>query len=657
MSNINMSLESVIDGIRNILRSEGITDMDSINHCLLFMVLRHMNKKKCEEMKIPLEFSFNEVSKIKDKNSMYNKVSEFYKYFVNILGFGTMKFTQKNVSNTKEIINLLSKLNIDKLSDEYDLVGSIFELHLKTGSSNARDLGQFFTHRLVIDYMIKLCNPQCIEGLIESICDPTMGTGGFLTMAVKHLNRENKIDWSENKDKIYGFDIDNRLRNMAFLNLLLETGKKFENLKSRDVLYNDIQFENSPPIKVDIILANEPMGLKNIIHANCCDRIKELKMRGTKAEPLFLQLFCQSLNKGGRCAVIIPDGMLFNKSNLHKDTRKYIVENFEIKEIISLNGKFFTNTNVSTSILFFTNTGRTSNIKYSEIKLTENGLIKNDIIEVNYDIIKKNEYSLELKKYQNPGVLINNKRDKKLVDICEVLQKGKHKSKEHVKDGIYPLFYCSIIDIKRLNKYDFDEESIIMNTTNGSGKCQIHYINGKHAVAENTLRFRSSNNKKILTKYIYYYLKFIKPLIESCFRGTNQKQLDKNDFFELKIPVIPIIEQEELVSKFDIGNSKYQNLTEQANEQKIFNEKSLNEEFTHLSGVDILNIKDDLELKEEKKEEKKEKKEKIVKSNKKCEHVFTKKTKTKNKGDLCEAKVSDKSKTEKYCGRHYLKNE
>ena len=79
-------------------------------------------------------------------------------------------------------------------------------------------------------------------------------------------------------------------------------------------LYNDFKLPNGEILeKVDVILANEPMGIKNIVHASCCERIKELKIRGTKAEPLFLQLFMQALNDGGRCAVIVPDGVLFNE--------------------------------------------------------------------------------------------------------------------------------------------------------------------------------------------------------------------------------------------------------------------------------------------------------------------------------------------------------
>ena len=85
-----------------------------------------------------------------------------------------------------------------------------------------RDLGQYFTNREVIKYMIKLCDPKLKKNVeIESILDPSMGTGGFLSMSIKHLNKKHKnINWKLNKDRIYGFDVDETVKNMSLLNAL-----------------------------------------------------------------------------------------------------------------------------------------------------------------------------------------------------------------------------------------------------------------------------------------------------------------------------------------------------------------------------------------------------------------------------------------------------
>jgi type I restriction enzyme M protein len=146
--------------------------------------------------------------------------------------------------------------------------------------------------------MIKLCDPKVKKNNeIETILDPTCGTGGFLSMSIKYLNNKynNTIDWSVNKHNIFGFDIDNNVKNMTLLNLLLETGQNFnETICKQDTLYNDLllidENGNSSNIidNIDIILANEPFGIKNINYNDCCDKIKNLKIKGNGCELLFL---------------------------------------------------------------------------------------------------------------------------------------------------------------------------------------------------------------------------------------------------------------------------------------------------------------------------------------------------------------------------------
>ena len=85
---------------------------------------------------------------------------------------------------------------------------------------------------------------------------------------------------------------------------------------SKDMKISDEQCE----LMGDILLCNEPMGITNLQHANCCDRIKDLKIRETKAERYFYNYLWEVLNDNGRCAVVVPDGVLFNESNLHQNT-------------------------------------------------------------------------------------------------------------------------------------------------------------------------------------------------------------------------------------------------------------------------------------------------------------------------------------------------
>ena len=578
-------MEQVINLIRDILRKEGITGMDSINHCIIFLVSRLLDKDLCEKLGIDEKYAFENIIKDEDGNDLgeqelYNKIYVrgskecLIGKIVTVLKFSNIKFKLEGAHNLKLIYDKLKNLKTEDLMTKYDLIGTIYEYHLRTGTSNSlRDLGQYYTPRIVINYMIKLCDPKMKDRMIEKITDPTMGTGGFLTMAIKYLNSKYKnIDWKKNKDNIIGFDIDENVRNMALINILLEIGELCDNtVVKQDTLHNDLKFDTDGSIleNVDIILANEPMGLKNIIYTSCCDRIKKFKMKGTKSEPLFLQLFMSLLNDNGRCAVIVPDGVLFNESKLHSGTRKYLIENFNLKKVVSLNDDFFLNTGVKTSILFFIkDVNKTNEVDFCEIHIKDSGTEEKSIIKVKYDKLVENNYSLFVNKYNIKDIKkIEGIEYKKLGEICEFLPKGKRKSSEGLNSGKYPLYFCSVLGHLWLNEFDFNDECIMINTTNGSGKCEIFYCKKEYSVAESVIRFKS-NSDKIKTGFIFHYLKMNKYIVEHTFKGSNQKQLSKEDFKKIEIPIPSMPIQEEIVEKLDILNSNIERSKEMIKEYK-----------------------------------------------------------------------------------------
>jgi type I restriction-modification system DNA methylase subunit len=562
-------MESIVNSIRNTLRKDGITGMDSINHCIVFILCRLLTNEMCEKLGIDKKYSFKNIMLDEEgkeleaqefKAKFYAKIggNHFIHQVVNKLGFKNIKFKLESPINLMEIIKELKKLDIKKLSNKYDIIGTIYELHLRSGTSNAmRDLGQYYTHRLVINYMIRLCDPKMKkDGLIETIVDPTMGTGGFLTMSVKYLNDKykNTIDWSKNKDNLYGFDIDDNVKNMALLNLLLEMGELCINtVVKQDTLHNDMKLKDDKILeKADIILANEPMGLKNIIHANCCSRIKEMKIRGTKAEPLFLQLFMEALADKGRCAVIIPDGVLFNESNQHIGTRKYLVENFNLKKVVTLNGDFFLNTGVKTSVLFFTKDGNNTNeVDFCEIKIKDDDIEENSIIKVSYNDIKKCNYSLFVNKYNVVDLAkIEGIEYKKLGDVCEFMTKSKRQASFGRDNGIYH-FYTSSQTVKWCNENDYKDECIIIGT-GGNANIKI----GKNFSCS-TDNFILKTNENI--KYLYYYLQININILENGFSGSTIKHISKEYIKNIEIPIPPIAVQNAIVEKLDVLNSNIEN--------------------------------------------------------------------------------------------------
>ena len=576
--------ENIITSIRNILRIEGITGLDSINHCIAFIIVRYLTIDKCIEFEIPLEFAFENFLKnidgslIDDQTAIgkfYNKNAEIdclYCYLQSKLNFNSFKFKINAPLNFLNIYKKLADINIDSLSNRIDIVGSIYELHLKTGTtgSGMRDLGQYFTNREVIKYMIKLCNPILkSNGEIETILDPSMGTGGFLSMSIKHLNQNHQnINWDLNKDRIYGFDVDETVKDLSVLNALLECGKIFnKTLVKNDTLHNDFMISNNILIdKVDIILANEPFGLKNIIHKNVCKRIKDLKIDGTKAEPLFLQLMAQSLNKNGRCAVIVPDGVLFNGAKLHKLTRKYICNNLRLSKVISLEDGLFLNTGVKSSILFFINDGKTTDIEFCKIKLLNDEIIEESISKVCIDIIILNDYSLFVNKY---NVIEEEKIEGlKYVRLDELFtfETSKLNSGDMDNNGEYDFYSgISLNPAGKHSTFNFNMPEylgIIKGGGAGSGKYgdqiglgKVFYLNGKNAISNGMyILIPKTTNYNYNLKYIYYYLKYSKnKIMDLATYTTGLGNIKQDSLKSINIPMPDLSIQEQIINQLDLN--------------------------------------------------------------------------------------------------------
>lgn len=575
--------ESTITSIRNILRVEGITGLDSINHCVALLVSRYLTIEKCKEFNIPLEFAFENFLKNKDGTNCDDQtaISKFYSqdrtkdclynYLYDKLNFNSFKFKINAPLNFLNIYKKLDDINMSSLFDKIDIVGAIYELHLKTGTtgSGMRDLGQYFTNREVIKYMIKLCDPKLKKnGDIESILDPSMGTGGFLSMSIKHLNKRHKnINWKVNKDRIYGFDVDETVKNMSILNALLECGQIFnKTFVKNDTLHNDYKISENVLIdKVDIILANEPFGLKNIVHKNVCKRIKDLKIEGTKAEPLFLQLMMQSLNISGRCAVIVPDGVLFNDAKLHKLTRKYLCDKLRLAKVISLEDGLFLNTGVKSSILFFVNDGETEEVEFCKIKMLNGEIVEELIITVNIEEIEENDYSLFVNKY---NIIEKEKIEgieyKKLGEICDLMIGGtpRRDTEKFWKDGTN--IWVSISEINN-NIITNSREKITDEGVNSSNVKLVKKDSvlmsfkmslGKKGIAgtdlytnEAIVAINSRNINNLMNKYIYYSIDNF-DFSDAC-SSIATGNMNKSKLENIQIPIPPLSLQQQIVEALD----------------------------------------------------------------------------------------------------------
>jgi hypothetical protein len=560
------TFKAAVIRIRDILRGPGvsITGMDSMRHICLYLLSRYMTRAKVASLEVPEEFAWETlIETAQTKNGGVQKALDcFYhpeedclvRHFDRLFGTDKFSFDIKNAQKHKEILEILNAVNMAEVDCQMDILGWVYEQHLRTGSSAARDLGQFFTDRFICEYMTELCRPGFKSpGVPESVCDPSMGTGGFLTAFIKYFKKyhaDKPIDWSVQQKEIHGCDTDPKVAGVSRLNLFMETGgNRTTNLLTHDSLYGDLTQTG-----YDVILANMPFGLSGIKHADCCERVKALKIRGTKSEPLFLQLMMVSLNMGGRCAVVVPDGMLDNTAVCHKNTRKYLLENFELKRIIKMKGQFFMNTGVKASILFFEKSGKpTDTVEFWEVVKGDKGEITETMV-VSVPRTKIDATSsFDMLRYLETDKLVANPAGFPMVKLGTIAtcKNGKNiPQRNRTETGTYP-YYASNGVSGYVEQHNFQGSATLLGD---QGSCwakssqfveaDVKFYAGNHTLV------MTSNGDNLNIKYLHYFLKLSDLTVYNrC--SALIPELDKERFLKMDVPLPPRIIQDEIVAKLD----------------------------------------------------------------------------------------------------------
>ena len=155
----------------------------------------------------------------------------------------------------------------------------------------------------------------------------------------------------------YGYDMDNTMLRISAMNMMLH------NVDNPQIKYQDsLSEDNRDRAKYSLILANPPFKGSLDYESVANDLLANIKTK--KTELLFVELILNMLRSGGMAAVIVPDGVLFGSSKAHKDLRKELVENNDLKGVISMpSGVFKPYAGVSTAVLIFVKTNKVGNTK------------------------------------------------------------------------------------------------------------------------------------------------------------------------------------------------------------------------------------------------------------------------------------------------------
>jgi len=313
--------------------------------------------------------------------SPINSILEIYLYYL-------------NKSDNDLIKNILIDYNIILYKD---FLNDIFIYYLKNDTLlSINTYYRYYNEKKLINWIIDLSDiNKDINN--KKILDGNVKINSFIECI---YNKYGIIN-------IDGISNNNIINKLCELNINYYYNDKFK-LLNYDILINGID-------NYDYIFYDFPIGIHNMTHASCCSKIKNLKIRGTKVESLLLQLIMMSLNKNGRALLIIPDSILYGDSNQQIMTRKYLLENFNIINIIKLDESFYKIKNTKNSILYFTNTGKTNKISFNKLSYD---LELDNIIDVEYNIILNNNYSLFYKHYINISNSILSY--KSIIDYCKI---------------------------------------------------------------------------------------------------------------------------------------------------------------------------------------------------------------------------------------------
>ncbi|ACX63341.1 class I SAM-dependent DNA methyltransferase [Paenibacillus sp. Y412MC10] len=298
--------------------------------------------------------------KNKDPREIFNIVgTKVFPYIKNLNGTNETAFSRymqdamfliPTPQVLQKIITGLDELYEHDIKD-LDMQGDLYEYMLGKLATSGQN-GQFRTPKHIRDMMVRLLAPTPDD----KICDPACGTAGFLISSAEYIREKYEAEmtseqWEHFAGEMFsGFDTDRTMLRLSAMNLMLHS------INQPNIDYVDsVSKQNETASEYDIVLANPPFT-GTVDAESIHDNLKTI-CNTKKTELLFVALFLRILQKGGRCACIVPDGVLFGTTKAHKSLRKELVENHQLQAVISMpSGVFKPYAGVSTAILIFTKT-------------------------------------------------------------------------------------------------------------------------------------------------------------------------------------------------------------------------------------------------------------------------------------------------------------
>lgn len=506
------------------------------------------------------------------------------------------KFNCRDTHTLSKIIISINSLEINKdFQDAFSTTcGDIHEAFRSYGGGKgAKELGQYFTPRHLIHLMFHgLGLDSYVQNLTnKTIYDPCMGTGGFLTRLYK------LCDGVESSN-IYGCETEIDTIKFGEMSITLTTGDISNNVTKCDSITQNPFIVNK---KFGAIVTNPPFGtkmnykdLKNTFEDMYSPSEYEVKfedvypLKINNGAALFVQHCVYMLDKGGVCAIVLPDGELFEgNSKWSRNFRQWLCKKVNIRTILKVPGGTFEHAGVKTNVVIFTNDGPTEKIHFVETTKECNEI--KEMFSISMDDLKSADYTMDIgayveqfeKTYEVPMV--------KLGDVCEI-NYGTRITKKNNKSGKYPV-YGSGEPTFTTEIFNRSGITTIIGRFALSKKCVRIIKNRDIFLNDSGLSIHHKNN--ISQKYISLYLLFNQDIIYNLSRGQAQKNLDMKKFPELKIPLPSLEVQQQIVDELSVINEHIETLETRISQLK--KEKEMRKKYSYVG--DIRELVKDCEIK------------------------------------------------------------
>ncbi len=393
----NSDLKQKIDRIMDELFAGGVNNpMTAIEQISYLMFLKSLTEFDEQQERIAKlsnkqydsvfngkisKFSWRVISRLSG-DELYNTVTDAFEHLhelPKLTPTGKTLFRQAHLKiynrpTLKSVVSIIDSMDYNNTAKyDTDVKGDMYEYLLNRISVSGTN-GQFRTPRHIIRAMIALAKPKPSD----LILDPACGTAGFLIEAYKYILRENTSEEElsqghESGDRltpaqheflrtkaVNGFDNDADMIKVAIMNLYLH-----DLSQSNVVNFDPLSLPEEKRRKYDLVLANPPFA--GTINKESIQ--EDIGLNTTKTELLFLKYMYDHLVDGGRCAVVVPEGVLFGSTGAHKKMRELLMDTCRIDAVVSLpSGAFKPYAGVKTAIILFTKGGKTDKVWFYEVK-------------------------------------------------------------------------------------------------------------------------------------------------------------------------------------------------------------------------------------------------------------------------------------------------